>query len=164
MKIRYWSFGAYFFITLFAIAFDLFDGSGGAKSLATLPIAFIAMVNFLVGPFLSEELRKITFRCWLVGELLVLVGFICIGFYGEAALKDGGTIFAYAMLTLTPPASIVLPFTYVFLDNFFSNSGFGLLAVTIRTLTVWSACVIAAIFQWKLVCWLVDLKRLKFSR
>lgn len=136
-----WVAGLYLSIGIIAIAFDIFgDRSGGAVSLASIPIAALAMGCFLIGQFCKGPLSKLLFVNWLFGAILVFAGLIYIGIHGASALKDGELVFTYAMLMIAPPASFVLPF--------FSNtiSGFDFISVALRALIGWGACLLAGMF------------------
>jgi hypothetical protein len=55
-----------------ALLFDVLgDRSLGALMLSTLPIALISGACCLIGPWMSGERRRMAFRTWLAGAVLV---------------------------------------------------------------------------------------------
>ena len=156
---RYLVLAIYAMVVLTAIVADVFtDRSGGAYSLATLLVAFVAAACFIVGQFSAKSDVKWFLSHWFLGAGLVLVGLFVFALKGGDAPKEGELIFTYAMLLIAPPASFVLPFIP-------SNSvGFLLNDVMLRSIVAWLSCLSAAGIQWTIVRWLMQHFRLYRSR
>jgi hypothetical protein len=137
-------------IVVAAILIDLLtDQSGGSFSLATLPIALVAVSSFVVGQVTAKDGGKKHLSNWLLGEVLVLLGLVVFAMKGGGAPKDGELIFTYAMLLSAPPASFVLPLAPS------PSTGNALNDVLLRSLIGWSFCVAMGVTQWMAVRGLV---------
>ncbi len=147
---RYAVLAIYAMIGLVAIIVDLLtDRSGGAFSLGTLFIAFVAATCFFVGQFTARSDVQWFLLNWVLGAGLVLLGLFAFAMKGGEAPKEGELIFTYAMLLIAPPASFVLPFVP-------SNSvGYALNDVMSRSMVVWVSCLGAGGIQWTIVRWLM---------
>lgn len=144
-------------IAFAATVIDLLtDRSGGAFSLATLPIALLAAGCFVFGQVMAKDDVKIHFSNWLIGAVLVLFGLVVFAMKGGDAPKDGELIFTYAMLLTAPPASFVLPLAPSI------STGHALNDVLLRSLIGWLFCVAMGLIQWIAVRWLLRRLRTRF--
>lgn len=136
----------YLLIVIIALTIDLiiFKGNSGLLVMVTLPIAVIAMFCFFAGQFGKTIFRKTFFFNWIVGCILVLLGFICF------PTKDSTLIFTYAMLITSPPASLLIGY----IPNIVTS--INTFALIPGALIVWSICITAACLQWLFVQWLVS--------
>lgn len=125
------------------------DRSGGAFVVATLPIALVAVVCFMVGQLSAKIDEKRFLSYWLIGAVLILLGFLCFASKGGDAPKEGELIFTYAMLLSMPPASFVLPLIPSV------SEGHSLNDVMLRSVVEWLACVATGGIQWVAVRWLM---------
>lgn len=141
----------YLMIVLVAAAIDfLTDRSGGAFSLATLPIALLAMGCFLVGQVSAKDDVKRHSLNWLLGAALVFAGLVVFAAKGGDAPKVGELIFTYAMLLIAPPASLALPWISLI------GAGHEMPDVLLRSMVVWLFCVGAGAVQWVGIRWMVQ--------
>lgn len=136
----------YLFIVIVALTIDLiiFKGNSGLLVMATLPVSVIAMFCFIVGQFSKPILRKTFFFNWIVGCVLVLLGFICF------PTKDSTLVFTYSMLITSPPASLLIGLIPNIVPNI---NTFTLIP---GALLAWSICITAGCLQWLFVQWLVS--------
>lgn len=133
-------------VVVVAILIDLLtDGSGGVFSLATLLVAVVAAVCFVVGQISIRLDAKRVFAYWVMGMLLILSGFVAFAAKGEAAPKAGELIFTYAMLISAPPVSLLLPFVPSF------NTGHAFGEVVTRAVVTWIFVVGCGGLQWAIV-------------
>lgn len=146
---QYPALAIYIGIVLVAVVIDLAtDRSGGAISIATLPIALVAASYFLAGQIKAGVERRRQFVSWLLGALLVFLGLVVFAARGGDASKDGELIFTYAMLLVAPPASLLLPFSPL------NSTGHALNDVLLRSLSGWIFCIVLGVIQWFAVRWL----------
>jgi len=139
----------YMLIVLAAVIFDLLgDRSFGALMLSALPVAALALGCLLVGPWLAPERRKMAFKNWLIGGVLILGVTLIFSSIGDAQAKTGELIFTYAALVLAFPSSLVLPFTVTWIGPLISNTAW------IREVVVLIVCVAAGGAEWWVLNWL----------
>jgi hypothetical protein len=95
----YW---LYALVCAAALTFDLLtDRSFGATMLAVVPIAMVAAVCLVAGPWRRDSARRSEAgRCWLASALLVLA--VMFAFLGPEQAKVGGLVF-----TLWSAAAVV---------------------------------------------------------
>jgi hypothetical protein len=142
-----WPLIAYAVILALALGFDLLtDRSFGALMLAVLPISLIALVSLVVGPGLEGLRRAAALRSWTVGAVLVLVISIAFALLGADQAKTGELIFAYAVLLMALPGSLVLPWVEPLLWG----------GVITRIISAWVICAAAGLLEWKALRWLYD--------
>ncbi len=139
----------YALICVLAVAFDLFtDRSYGALMLAVLPISLVALACLLVGPWLDGKRQFIAKRDWLIGALLVLFISIVFASLGAEQAKTGELIFTYAVLIISLPASLALPFVAMMVEPFLAGN------VLMRIITGWAVCVVLGWLEWQALSWL----------
>ncbi|MEF9386000.1 hypothetical protein V4890_10275 [Ralstonia solanacearum species complex bacterium KE056] len=140
---------AYFFIVAIALLFDVLgDRSFGALMLATLPVALVAVVCLLVGPWLDAARQRLAVRAWFAGTGLVLVITAVFSSIGSEQAKTGELVFTYAGLLMSLPSSLVLPFVMNWAEPLLRDS------FVLRLLVTWGICVLAGWFNWWLLSWL----------
>jgi hypothetical protein len=139
----------YTLICVLAVGFDLFtDRSFGALMLAVLPISLGALTCLLVGPWLDGGRKFIAARDWLIGALLVLFISIAFASLGADQAKTGELIFTYAILVMSLPASLALPFVEMLIEPLFAGNVF------MRIISGWAVCVVSGWFEWQALSWL----------
>lgn len=137
----------YLYIVIISVAFLvelLGDRSFGAVMLSSLPIALLALLYLLVGPWLSKAGKKAAFGCWIVGALIILLIGIFFIQLGREQARDGELLFTYAILIMSFPASLLLPFAVMLTERIISGD------IIQRVAFSWIICVLAGALQWRL--------------
>ena len=125
---------------MLAIGIDLLtDRSFGAFMFSTLPVSSVSFACLVVGPWLNYPQQKSAFTGWFLGALWILIVTLIFVSLGEGQAKDGEVVFTYALLILSFPSSLILPF--VSLDQ----------GVLIRILASWLTCVCMGYLEWKVL-------------
>jgi hypothetical protein len=131
-----------------ALLFDVLgDRSFGALMLSSLPVAFVAVVCLLVGPWLNGERKTLALRAWFVGAALVLAIALAFSSLGSEQAKTGELIFTYAALLMSLPFSLLMPVVMNCAEPLVRDS------IVLRLTATWVVCVLAGGIGWSVLCW-----------